>query len=230
MKKPRRRKGGQWVFVPDEDIPEEERHLQRMDEVVQMLSLGWTADNPFAAVDQFHDYFPGENVVPEGGAWILVKDSPPTEFTLRPFSIWFAEPWPMENDRWGCNRVKVMTPRGELGLFPREFSVVKDPAKYYEFLGQGITIHFFGKEEGVPKDALFYLRSRGISKRDALCMLISEIKAPCVLWLETDPKIAATFGREQPEESRIATNPKPPPPDETEPEPEVHTPPRKKRS
>lgn len=207
MSRPRKKAKakGKWVFVPDEQIPEEERHRDEMEAVTNMLALGWTSDHPFAAAEQFHDYFPGDNMVPEGGGWILVKTPPPTEYTVPPFSIWFAEAWPMECERHDSHRVRIITPRGELGLFPREFSYVKDPAKYYEFVGQGMTIHFFGNETGVPKDALFYLRSRGVSKRDALCMLIADIKSHGVMWIETDPEIAASFGRERPAQYRLAT-------------------------
>ena len=132
-----------------------------MDEVLEGLQLQammGSPDNPFAAMEQFQDYFPGRNKVPDGGGWILVKTPPPTEYTVPPLSIWFAEPWPMDNERHSTHRVKILTPKGELGLFPREYSLIEDPAKYYEFVGQGMEIHFFGNEEGVPKDALFYLR------------------------------------------------------------------------
>lgn len=196
---------GKWVFVPNSTLPPEEQETIKMDGVVTMLELGWSPDNPFAAAEQFLDYFPGSNKVPDGGAWILVKTSPPTQFTVPPLSIWFAEPWPRERERYNSHRVRIITPKGELGLFPREYSLINDPSKYYEFVGNGMEIKFFGNEGGVPKDALFYLRSRGISKRDALCLLIAEIKAHGVMWIETDRNIAETFCREFPDESRLAT-------------------------
>ena len=98
----------------------------------------------------------------------------------------------IDGELHSSHRVKVMTPKGELGLFPREYSYIKEPQKYYEFIGDGMEMKFFGNEEGVPKDKLFYLRSRGISKKDALCMLIAEIKCHGVMWIEAARERLAT--------------------------------------
>ena len=203
--KRRRKADGKWVFVPDSTLPPEEQQEIQMKKVSEMLALSWDQKNPFAAAEQFMDYFPGSNKVPDGGAWILVKTPPPTQFTVPPLSIWFAEPWPIERERFNSHRVKIITPKGELGLFPREYSLIENPAKYYEFVVDGMEIKFFGNEEGVPKDKLFYLRSRGIAKKDALCMLIAEIKVHGVMWIETDRNVAETFIRDFPDDSRLAT-------------------------
>ncbi len=181
-----------------------------MDEVCQMLSIGQFLNrnaNPFAAVEQFNDYFPGENMVPEGGAWIMVKTPPSCEYTVTPLSFWFAEPWPIQGERHCSHRVKIITPRGELGFFPREYSLIKDPGKFYEFVGQGITPKFFGNdnEEGIPRDKLFYLRSRGISKADAITMLVGSVTAHSVLWLETSREVCEQMGfTDWPADSRNA--------------------------
>lgn len=209
--KTKRAKKGKWVFVPNEDIPEEELLAEKMDKVAGMLSIGVRLAGPdshfpFAAAEQFHDYFPGDNEVPEGGAWILVKTPPPTEYTVPPLSIWFAEPWPLDSEQYDSHRVKIVTPRGELGLFPREYSRIEDPGRYYEFIGDGMEIHFFGTGDvGVPELPLFYLRSRGIAKKDAISMLIGSIKAHGVCWIESDPSICAHFGKEWPAQYRLAT-------------------------
>lgn len=209
MRKPKSRPEGKWVFVPTKELTpaqQEEYEEQRKNEVVQGLAmLRHLSGNPFAALEEFRNYFPGDNQVPEGGAWVLVKESPHTEFTVPPLSIWFAEPWPMQHERHCSHRVKIVTPRGDLGLFPREYSLITDPQKYYEFLGEGMEIKFFGNEEGVPKDKLFYLRSRGISKKDALAMLIGEIKSHGIMWIETQKEVAMTFCRSWPDASRLAT-------------------------
>lgn len=202
---PRRRPGGKWVFVADTS---EEALEKRKDAVMTMLNIGQTFGgahrNPFAAIEQFHDYFPGEQKVPEGGSWIMVTRSPDTEYTVPPLSCWYAEPWPM-NDHYGCCRVKIITPMGELGVFPREYSLLKEPEKYFEFVGKGMTAKFFGGEDGIPKDALFYLRSRGIGKRDAIVMLIGQIRSHGVLWLEADQQCAEYFGLDWPTKERLAT-------------------------
>jgi hypothetical protein len=136
-----------------------------------------------------------------------VKRPPFTEYTVPPFSFWFAEPWPHKNERHCSHRVKIITPKGELGLYPREYVIVKDIAKYYEFLGSGMEMKFFGNDDGVPKDKLFYMRSRGIAKRDAIALLIGSIKAHGVCWIETTREIAETFCRDNdfPSEERLAT-------------------------
>lgn len=206
MRKSQRTAKGKWVFVPvSKDVSPEELEREKMDEVSSIVSLGWSKEHPFAPAEEFTNYFPGDNKVPDGGAWILVKHPPSTEYTVPPLSIWFAEPWPMDNEKHSSHRVKIMTPKGELGLFPREYSLIKEPQKYYEFIGDGMEIHFFGNEEGVPKDALFYLRSRGISKKDALCMLISEVKAHGVMWVESAIEIQKMFCRSLPSRERLAT-------------------------
>lgn len=199
------------MFVPEESMPPEEVEQRKMDEVTQMLSVASSMMsespnyNPFTAAEEFENYFPGSNKVPEGGAWVLVKHPPHCEYTVPPLSIWFAEPWPMQQERHCSHRVKIMTPKGELGLFPREYSIVTDPGKYYEFIGEGMEAKFFGQEEGVPKDKLFYIRSRGVSKKDALIMLLGSIMTHGVLWIEAGKEVCAAFGKEWPDESRLAT-------------------------
>jgi hypothetical protein len=205
---------GKWkrVFVPDKELTPEELQQEREEHVHGLLSLGLIGgrmESRFAAVEQWRDYFPGENEVPEGGAWVLVKKSPQCEYTVPPLSLWFAEPWPMESSaRVVPHRVKIVTPRGDLGLFPHEYSRVDDVSKYYEFFGRGMRVRFFGGQTaGIPEMALFYLRSRGIAKADAISMLIGNIKAPGVLWVETERKVARAFVRDKdwPHKSRLAT-------------------------
>lgn len=201
------------MFVPDkalEDMtPEElaEHEARRMDEVAAMIQpfSGSSMEMRFAAVEEFTNYFPGTNKVSEEGDWVLVKNPPPCEFTVPPLSIWFATPWPQQGERHCSHRVKIVTPRGDLGLYPREYSKVTDPGKYFEFVGEGMEVKFFGNEEGVPKDQLFYLRSRGVSKKDAMTMLIGNIKAHGVLWIESTRETVAQFGMEFPDDKRNAT-------------------------
>jgi hypothetical protein len=161
---------------------------------------------PFAVIDEFHDYFPGEQEVPEEGAWILVKELPGMEYMVPPLSIWFATPWPQTSGRHQLHRVKIITPKGEIGVYPHEYSKVADPGKYFEFVGDGMTVKFFGNEEGVPRDKLFYIRSRGISKKDAMLMLIGSIMAHGVMWLETDEEVCKQFGYKWPPKERLATD------------------------
>jgi hypothetical protein len=215
MGRPRQKVGGKWVFVPDRERDPKEVREEQENQVATMLAIGsslGSGRHPFAAFDQFRDYFPDDNAVPEGGSWILVKKPPLNiEYTVPPLSLWFAEPWLMEgNGHMKPFRVKVMTPRGELGLFPHEYTLIDEVEKFYEFFGQGMTVNFFGGDTaGVPEPALFYLRSRGIDKADAIKLLIGSVKAPGVLWVETDRDIAKAFvhDHEWPDEDRLATRP-----------------------
>lgn len=207
--KKERESGGRWVFVPEKDLTPEQiaDNLEAdKDEVMNMLMVHRDPNNPFAVVDEFHDYFPGEQEVPEEGAWILVKELPGMEYMVPPLSIWFATPWPQDSGRHPVHRVKIITPKGEIGVYPHEYSKVKDPGKYFEFVGDGMSVKFFGNEEGVPRDKLFYIRSRGISKKDAMLMLIGSIMAHGVMWLETDEEVCKQFGYKWPPKERLATD------------------------
>lgn len=216
-KRPKQKLGGQWVFVADEqketplpEIMEEQRRDEIMNIVAVRHHFPGANENPVSALDEFHDYLPGDNEVPKDGAWILIKKSPPTEYTVPPMSIWFATPWPLtgRGNRPQPHRVKIVTPKGELGLWPREYSRITAVEKYYEFLGGGMEIKFFGSEAGVPPDKLFYLRSRGIAKKDAITLLIGSIKAHGVCWIESSRETALVFVRENefPDPKRLATN------------------------
>lgn len=188
---------GNWVFVPEDA----EEAAERDREEVQTRLFGLhQMDFPARckALDQYYDYFPedgGMAAVPDGGAWVLVKNPPHTEYTVPPLSFWFAEPWPMLGGGPQPKRVKVVTQQGGLGLFPSEFVVVKDFERWFEFVGAGIEARFFGgPTAGVPEAQLHYLRSRGIAKRDAIVMLVGSIRAHGVLWLEVvDPQALAAF-------------------------------------
>lgn len=209
MRKPRSKPGGKWTFVPDKDRTPEEVQADAENFAFGQAGIQSLFSKSFAdrckVVEQVQDYLPGNNKVPEGGAWILIKNSPPTEYTVPPLSIWYAEPWPMGDGNRITYRVKVVTPKGELGVFPREYSLIGDPGKYFQFIGEGMEAKFFGSEEGIPRDKLFYLRSRGISKTDAIIMLIGSIKAHGVMWLESSPEVAEHFGKQFPDAKRLAT-------------------------
>lgn len=204
------------IQVPDKSLTPEQRdelESQAMDEVASSLGVFplWKGEDPMQAgicrVKEFSDYFPGANKLPEEGAWIMVTDPPCTEYTVPPLSMWFASPWPQDGHRGHTiHRVKIVTPRGELGLFPREYSHIKDVGEYFPHIGNGeLEIKFFGGIEGVPADALFYLRSRGISKADAITMLLGQIKSHGVCWIQAAPEICAAFGMKWPSEDRLAT-------------------------
>lgn len=224
-RKPKEKPGGRWMFVPDEELTEEQKqdNLEAdMDEVTKMLTAFRDPDYPFAAVEEFQDYFPGKNEVPKNGSWILVKKQPDTEYTVPPLSIWFATPWPVKDHggRFKPHRIKIVTPKGDLGLWPHEYALVDNPGKYFEFIGTDMQARFFGNEKGIPADKLFYIRSRGVSKKDAIIMLIGSVMAHGVLWLETAQHICEQIGYPWPDKRFLATNASDPVPTDGErPEP-----------
>ncbi len=204
--------GFKLVQVRDESVSEDDMRNHAMEVVADGLSLGvtmcgWTFEKGLAACREFTDYFPGRNQIEVDGSWIMVTDPPQTEYTVPPMSFWFAVEWPMEGLAGNrLHRVKILTPRGELGLFPREYSKVDHIEKYYEFMGKGIEPIFFGAGAGgIPSDQMFYLRSRGIAKRDAIVMLMGLIKSQDVMYLLTDKSITDYFGLKWPNEDRLAT-------------------------
>lgn len=223
MKKARKTKRAddthEWKLVPKKwyaELPQEKRDEIEEEEIERML---WESPHsqrsefdktPFDAWERYKNevasYLPGVNKLDEDGNWILVTKPPHAEYTVPPLSIWFAVPWPMEGTAGRrVHRVRITTPRGTLGLFPHEYSRINDMSKYTECLGDGIEIKFFGGVEGINPDALFYIRSRGISKRDAIIMLLGQIKAEAVCWLETDPGVYEYFGYEPIAPERLAT-------------------------
>lgn len=204
MAKKKAKPDGKWVFVPTSEMTLEEQQAHYDDAVMKYIS-GMPSADMRGRIAAFENYLPGENKLPEGGDWIMVRVAPHTQYTVPPMSIWFAEPWPMNNERFASNRVKVLTPRGDLGLFPCEYSRIRNPATFLEFVGKGMSLHFFGQETGVPVEKLFYLQAKGVSRKDALGMLIGEIRAHGVLWMETDREIVAQFYYDYPAEAALAT-------------------------
>jgi len=215
-KKARTRSRFQWRKVPAqwfEELPAEEREKLERDEVMDMVTARHTLSptrNTFqcglGALDEYHDYFPDGNQVDDDGSWILITRPIPCQFTPPPFSIWFATPWQMSGGAGHImHRVSILTPKGEIGIFPHEYTKIKDITRYLEFIdGKQFFIKFFGGLNGVPADALFYLRSRGISKRDALIMLLGQIKSKEVCWFEASQDCAEAFGLEWPDDDRNA--------------------------
>jgi hypothetical protein len=208
------RKGYKVVEVPDENFSDEYRKEEA--QRIVMNGIAAFAAPPqldpmmagLARAKEFLDYFPGTQEIEPDGAWIMVTYPPPsTEFTVPPLSMWFSTPWPQSGiGGYPMHRVKIVTPRGTLGVYPHEYSKIDDITKYLPFIGDdGLVIKFFGGVDGLPKDALFYLRSRGISKADAVVMLLGHVKSHGVCWIEAPPQICAAFGMDWPDAARLAT-------------------------
>ena len=113
--------------------------------------------------------------VGEEGAWVIVMMPPPTEYTVEPLSIWYAvEDEYSRDDGVRFYRVRILTPDGPLWLWPHEYTILQDlPGLIRE---EGMQVHYLSDQAAVQEDRLFYLRSRGIGKQDALLMLIGDVK------------------------------------------------------
>lgn len=74
--------------------------------------------HPFARFHEVEDAFPEDygKELPEEGAWIRVNSSPNCEYTVPPFSMWRASRWYMDASLAPIKRVKIITPKGDLGL------------------------------------------------------------------------------------------------------------------
>lgn len=139
--------------------------------------------------------------------------------------------WEEEEEGKAMDQIALMAsiaPRGsefECGLgrlaefqsmFPREQALAEDgdwilvKGMAEHRIHSSAAVHLVcdtlaGNDEGIPKDKLFYLRSRGIPKRDAIVMLLKEIRSPAACWIETRKEIASAFVRTWPDERRLAT-------------------------
>lgn len=135
------------------------------------------------------------------GAWILVVEEPYTEvkqlFTVPTPSLWWARPaggrpysipyGPKSRPVMipGVYKVVIETPGGSLWLFPHEYVVCKDPVPL--ITDPECTIHPLGGEATLDEELeeqMFYLQSRGITRQDALLMLMDGVDFSHWGWVE----------------------------------------------
>ena len=100
------------------------------------------------------------------------------------------------------HRVKIVTPSGDLGILPCEYSTVSKVSEYVGREAEGILLHQMSGNPVVDKDSLFYLMSRGIPRQAASLLLIEQIKDPTYLWFEIAPPYGAYFGKDWPTPER----------------------------
>lgn len=183
-------------FIPN---PEYEGSETQKEEA---LSQAWT-------LNDYYTFQPDEcnSDIPKEGCWIMVKKSPPTDFTVPPLSMWYAfdDPIPRGNSGLTYHRARILTPKGDLWLWPAEYTKVKDISVYFGFKENEVHIILLGGE-GVNSESLFYLRSRGISKADAIKMLLGEVKSQNVAFITFHPDAVACFTRDydMPKPDRLA--------------------------
>lgn len=160
--------------------------------------------NPLNTLKDYESNFPERfgKMLPKDGSWIRVQDPPHCEYTVPPFSIWFAVPWPMSGSEPKPKRVKISTPAGELGIFPHEYCLVEDITQWFGREPEGVFLRQMNANPVVDVDQLFYLMSRGITRQSATMLLIEQIKDPTFLWIEVAPQYGEYFGKEWPAHAR----------------------------
>jgi hypothetical protein len=130
--------------------------------------------------------------IPEEGAWIMVKEPPHTEIPAPPlYSIWRARrtfrSYQVRIGRrkvnWPLLRAVITTPHGELTLIPGEYQPVADLRRWLELVGEkdqgeeAVTIHFLGPgEPGGLAEQVFYIQTRGITRADALLLMLPDVE------------------------------------------------------
>jgi hypothetical protein len=161
-------------------------------------------------LDDYYSFMPDEcgAKIPKEGCWIMVKRPPHTEYTVPPFSMWYAfeelRPKGLKGDSGlAYHLARILTPKGDLYLYPHEYVCVKDVSKYFEFPEDHIHINGLGGEPANP-DAMFYIRSRGISKKEAIKMLIGDVKSQNVVYVTVHPAYGRMFCRDIPDPARLA--------------------------
>lgn len=188
---------GKYILNPEFNESEDTK-----DQVASIIAA--TACRFGGAREEYQNYFPEDfaKAMPEDGAWIAVAHPPVTEYTVPPMSIWFATPWPCDcGDICGVRpkRVKIITPKGSLGIWPREYFIVKDIKEYVGREADGVYFRQLSGEAIFPTEELFYLQSRGIRRTDACMMLLDRMKGQTFGWFEIAPPYGAYFGEDWPE-------------------------------
>jgi hypothetical protein len=156
------------------------------------------------------------NVLPKEGGFIMIRQLIPVEIPIDPLSIYFAKPFPKivtkdihEFDSYEYNkkleiRAIIHTPWGDVTILPHEYSVIGPDklSEYFEAVKIGHAfIKHYGKDDKKNissqrlADAIFYLRSRGITYGDALGMCLGLIDKYDILFIEMHEEYQRMFTR-----------------------------------
>lgn len=158
---------------------------------------------------EVQSYFPEafDKRIPEEGAWIFVIDPPVTELSAR-FEVPLLSIWRARPDESSTGRLKVpggrtfsrhlaviRTPGGDLWLHPHEYTMCGDIT---EFIGAepDIEMHDLGGSPMLDEDQhgqLFYLQKAGITRHDALLMMLPQLTQQDLYYFTLHPDLAELF-------------------------------------
>lgn len=175
--------------IPNPDFYEQPQVREQMEDFCWKLdSAPWkprpprgaAANTPWGLQHEHMSHFPEDYglEIPPDGAWIMVKYPPYAEITVEPLSMFRASPI----EHKGANKklpgfrrklARVVTPDGALDLYPYEYVRVEDITVY---MGEnGVETHYLNEETVIEPALLHYVMSRGISKNEAMLLLLGTI-------------------------------------------------------
>lgn len=175
---------------------DEEYRAQLKEDHLYILSM--------TGLDHPQVYYPEDYGVdiPKKGAWIMINKILPVEIPIKPLSIYYAMPEERDfNHEFLVSRHmgKIITKVGSVSVWPYEYVIVKDIGKYIEEVDNGgAKFNFLSETPKLTKkvsNALFYLRSRGISNSDAFTMVLGVITKPNVGYLTMRDEYCEYFTR-----------------------------------
>lgn len=97
-------------------------------------------------------------------------------------------------------RVEIRTPFGDCCIEPHEYNMIEIDKYLDQIDGEHLKMNMFGENNQIASkelgDKLFYLRSRGIPKLDALKLLLPQLDQNNVLWLSFHEEYQRHFTRD----------------------------------
>jgi hypothetical protein len=98
-------------------------------------------------------------------------------------------------------RVRIMAPAGEVSIEPYEWVPIPDISKYFDAVGNGIILHEYAvqaKQTSRMEDQIFYMQTRGLSRHEAMTLLLGEVRKPNVVWMQAeDAYVDFFFGKRE---------------------------------
>lgn len=150
-------------------------------------------------INTLHGALPYEaSKIPDEGAWISVINPPHTTIDVPAYSIWRAKAGYhshrfkiLHNGRrkwvnWPILLAVILTPEGEVWLYPTEYAKIRDVTPLLEYEGRGLTLHYMGGEPQGLQDQVFYCQTRGLSRKDALLTCLGSIDTQDFLYMTID--------------------------------------------